>query len=61
MKVRFRKQWILQKFFSSSHVQKIFKKFFGRTVQMASLRKQAHVASDLLFFQVEIWAENTNP
>ena len=41
--------------------KKNFKKFFGRTVQLASLSKQAHVASDLLFFQVEIWAENTNP
>ena len=30
-------------------------------MQLTSLRKGTHVASELFFFFVELWAENTNP
>ena len=30
-------------------------------MQMTSLRERTHVASELFFFYVELWAENTNP
>ena len=30
-------------------------------MQLTSLRKRTHVASELFFFYVELWAENTNP
>ena len=30
-------------------------------MQLRSLRKKTHVASELFFFYVELWAENANP
>ena len=30
-------------------------------MQLTILREKMHVASELFFFYVELWAENTNP
>ena len=39
----------------------ILEKKLSRIVQLTILRKRKHVASELFFFYVELWAENTNP
>ena len=37
-----------------------WKKKLSRIVKLTILRKNTHVASELFFFYVELWAENTN-
>ena len=43
-------------FVTSSHIEKL-----SRNVQLTIFRERTHVASELFFFYVELWAKNTNP
>ena len=57
LEVHFRRDGFRRFFVTFSHIEK---KLFG-IVQLISLRKGTHVAGELFFFYVEVWAENTNP
>ena len=59
LEVHFRREDGFRRLFvTSSHIEKKTK--LSRIVQLISLRKRTHVASELFFF-VEVWAENNNP
>ena len=60
LEVHFRKEDGFRRLFvTSSHIEK--KTNFSRIVQLISLHKRTQVATELFFFYVELWAENTNP
>ena len=60
LEVHFRREDGFRRLFvTSSHIEKKTK--LSKIVQLISLRKRTHVASEIFFFYVEVWAENTNP